>query len=852
MRYREFTCLSAALLLTANLLGAGHVAAQNMPAAYLTGYRHDTGGRLVGVIRPDPDGAGPLAFGAERYTYDLAGNQIRKEFGQLSNWQADSVAPSNWVAFTVHQSEDYTHDNAGRKLTQRLSAQGIDYAMYQYSYDSMGRLECETLRMNPAVYASLPVSACIVGSQGLDGPDRITKYTYDTRGRTLIVERAYSTPLQQAYATYSYGTKSVPATGVDAKGNKSSMLYDSANRLTALYFPSPTTPGQVSTTDYEEYTYDQNGNSLTKRTRDGQTITNGYDALDRLTSKSPGTGTPVYYGYDLRGLSKFARFDAQNGYGVSSAYDALGRLTSATINLDGVNRTVSSQYDANGNKTRVTHPDGAYFTYTYDGRDRLTQVRESAATAIIQISYDSGGRRSRLSLGSPEVASTTFTHDGISRLDSFSHDLDGGSTTNDVIFSFRYSPASQIIHRSISNGQFEFQPQPAVIKTYSTNGLNQYTGISGAGTVLPTWDARGNLTFDGSSSYTYDVENRLTSTSGASPGNLAYDPLGRLWETSGDASGTKRFIYDGDNRIAEISAGGAILRRFVHGTDVDEPLTWYEGATVGLSARRYLLADHQGSVISVANGSGGTLHVAKYDPFGVPASVQMIPFQYTGQAWLPDQKLFYYKARMYSPELGRFLQTDPAGHNDDLNLYTYVYNDPLNRVDPFGRESVEITTWAVCNYRTDGSNCGEMPHSNQARANSLATGLMIGVMALGGAEVAVTAKATYTVARAYAPRIAELSKVRGALLWEGVKQGFANAKKHWKTLALLGLSAVTREIRQEAVEKGLEGAGRAAQVARSGAAQRSAREQLDAAKEAAERARKAAKECRPPNVDPPC
>ncbi|MDP9156022.1 MAG: RHS repeat-associated core domain-containing protein [Pseudomonadota bacterium] len=52
--------------------------------------------------------------------------------------------------------------------------------------------------------------------------------------------------------------------------------------------------------------------------------------------------------------------------------------------------------------------------------------------------------------------------------------------------------------------------------------------------------------------------------------------------------------------------------------------------------------------------------------------------------------MYYYKARFYSPSLGRFLQTDPAGMKDDLNLYAYVGNNPLNGVDPTGLAKVDV------------------------------------------------------------------------------------------------------------------------------------------------------------------
>jgi RHS repeat-associated protein len=210
------------------------------------------------------------------------------------------------------------------------------------------------------------------------------------------------------------------------------------------------------------------------------------------------------------------------------------------------------------------------------------------------------------------------------------------------------------------------------------NPLNQ--AVSFGGTAL-TYDAKGNLTWDGTRSYGYTAENKLTAVTG---GNLGYDPLGRLFVVGGEGLLLK---YDGDDLVTEHvnSAGNPVARRYVHGPGTDEPLVWYEGA--GTSDRRFLHADERGSVIAVTDSAGATIGTNRYDEYGVPAATNAGRFQYTGQMWLPVPGMYSYKARFYAPKLGRFLQPDPIGYADGMNRYAYVGGDPVNFTDPFGLEA---------------------------------------------------------------------------------------------------------------------------------------------------------------------
>lgn len=644
-----------------------------------TRYRYDAARQLVGVTTPDPDGGGSLKPRAQRITYDVKGRTTLTEVGNV-NSQSDG----DWTGFSSLQQVSTDYDAADHVVKQTVSAGGTTYAVTQYGYNNRGLLVCIAQRMDPAQWAGQSDS-CTPQLTGPNGPDRVEQRGIDALGRVIDYHRAFGTAAA-SHEYVSFTPNGQIETVTDGEGNKTTYEYDGFDRPSITRYPVTTVAGGTSsTTDYEQLGYDAASNVTSRRLRDGQTIGYSYDNLNRMTSKDRPASSfyweaDLAYTYDLLGRVSTAK-NLLNNHTVTFGYDALSRKTTESTTGFGA---LTSTYDLAGRRTALAWPDGFYVNYDYAPTGDLTAVRENGATSgagvLATYLYDNFGRRASVTRGNGTT--TNYSYDAVSRLSAFSQDLAGGAY--DFTHGFSYNPAGQIASLTRSNDTYAWGGHYNVDRNYGANGLNQATS---AGPVTLAYDARGNLNSSGSAAYTYSSDNQLV----AAPGiYYAYDPLGRLYYESAPA---RTLSYDGEQLVAE-TGSGTIQRRYVPGPGVDEPVVWYEGS--GTSDRRWLHADERGSVVAVSDAAGNAIAVNRYDEYGIPASTNLGRFQYTGQAWLPELGMYYYKARIYSPTLGRFMQTDPIGYGDGMNLYNYVGGDPINSSDPTGAAKWEWSCYGNC------------------------------------------------------------------------------------------------------------------------------------------------------------
>ena len=379
-------------------------------------------------------------------------------------------------------------------------------------------------------------------------------------------------------------------------------------------------------------------------------------------------------------------------------------------------------------------------SYSYDGLNRMTGAVFNGAT-VATLSYDPLSRRTGVVFG--DGSSQAYGYDAADRLTSLSHVFPNGPGSN-VSFAYGYDGAGRTTSATISNPAFVNSPLgQSTIPYAAADALNRYPSVNGQ--AFAYWQ-NGELYQDGTYSHYFSEAGPHTLSYVNAGGVFAVfmpkDALGRAFQHQGYRVATSdfaveyqsvagdrseviedRFLTSPDN--ANFSYVGD--REYVLGPEPDERLYYADINGTGY----YPHVDRQGSTIALST-AGQDVLTRTYGPYGeiqqpvtaVPGA-SAYPYLYTGQYYLSVIGAYDYKARTYSPTQGRFLNPDPIGPADDINLYGYTHNDPVNGSDPLG-------TCTGSNISNPDGSCGD--GSSFVTGAGSSTGTPDGKKGLGGSS----------------------------------------------------------------------------------------------------------------------
>ncbi len=646
------------------------------------------------------------------YAYDAYGNMCRvcDPNGDVTRLTYNEINLLTRTVSPLGHVTLFTY-NANKKITKTEREIPGPNQVSSFTYDILDHVKTATDPLGYVTHYSYTKSE--EPNAVTDAENHTTTSIYNERGLLVQAADANDDP-----TTYTYTTNGDANDVTDAKSNRTHYEHDKFGRLVRITYPDES---------FEAFTYDKNSHLLSRTQRNGDIIRYEYDALKRLRVKGRPAEPNLVYTYDIAGRI----YDVNDAGRISKYYyDRIGRVVDVN---DPANRIVSYEYDSRGLRTKLTYPDNSYITYEYDAEGKLRRIKDDSSRTLAKYDYDDLGRRTLLTLGND--ANAVYEYDLANRLAKVTNHIDD---TNSIAFAYdNYDHVGNRLSLKIDSAPEQVYAYDSVYRltfvdyndgndmsffydalgnrrrttnggtvNYQTNSLNQYTSVGG---TAYTYDDNGNLAFDGRFHYYYDCENRLLDVNDASNARVAsyaYDYLGRRISRTiyGTPNVTVRYAYDGDRIIAEYDGAGTLLRKFVYGPGLDEPICLIDAGNG--NAIYYYHFDGLGSVVALSDVNRVLMERYAYDVFGQPtirdpngvvltASAFGNPYLFTGRAYDGESGLYYYRARYYDYATGRFLQPDPIGYADELNLYNYVGSNPVNATDSLGlcKDAVGGRNW---------------------------------------------------------------------------------------------------------------------------------------------------------------
>jgi RHS repeat-associated protein len=462
-----------------------------------------------------------------------------------------------------------------------------------------------------------------------------------------------------------------------------------------------------------------------------------YDALNRTVAATAPDGSVVHPTYNEANLLKT----------VSANLQGAATATSFVSDID---------YNAKGQRTLVEYGNGARTAYTYDPETfRMTELKTTRTSdkAVLQdlaYSYDPVGNITSIGDAAQQTiyfsnqvvtANADYTYDAIYRLMSAAGrehigqlsqpqttwdetprinqplPTDGQAMRN-YVENYSYDAVGnilQIVHQAM-NGNWTRTYAYDEPNTSPTN--NRLTSTTVGALKEPyTYDVHGNMTqMPHLPQLAWDFEDQLASTQrqvvNNAPGETTYyvyDASGqrvRKVTQSGSGTKTKERIYLGGYEVyREYASDGStatLERQTLHVMDGKRRVALVETNTTSAAAPilRYQFDNHLGSASLELDTSGAIISYEEYYPYGstsfqaVPGAVQVSPkrYRYTGKERDEETGFYYHGARYYAPWLGRWTACDPQGMVDGTNLYGYVRDNPICRLDPTGHQGFPTFT----------------------------------------------------------------------------------------------------------------------------------------------------------------